>query len=99
VTEHELLAAAKADPSPENIARVHVGPGFDRRSAGVPKGHRWMSVRTDGIITGWRLSTDAEEARFAQAEQYAREQSDFSNVTTDDDIEAAFGRSFDGWLR
>lgn len=45
----------------------------------LPKGHRWISVRTDGVITGWRPSTEAEEARFALAEQHAREQSDFED--------------------
>lgn len=60
----------------------------------LPKGRRWMSVRTDGLITGWRVSTEGEEYRFAQMSLFSTEQSDFETATmTEDDIESAFGRN------
>lgn len=95
MTEHERqrLDAAVKHPSPENIEAVHVAGRSGPPLPSAPKGHRWMSVRTDGRITGWRLSTAGEEHRFARIAAYAWDQSDFeTNVTNDADIEEAFRR-------
>lgn len=90
----DRLQLAHLDPTPENLAAV-VAPA-DFVAARPPAGHSWVPVMTDNRISGWRLTTPAEEKRSAeQRAMYASTASDVeANVTTEDDFEEAFGRGY-----